>query len=64
MPAITQNKTKLKFSGAFTENDLRGQAYKEIRRGDQRRVRLRTLLGNATLFKRGAELSGLAARQS
>ena len=43
--AYTQTKQKLRFSSAFTETDLRAEAYKSVRRGNQRRFRFRALLG-------------------
>ncbi len=58
MPAIAQNKTKLKFSGAFTENDLRGQAYKEFAAAIKDEFDFEPYWGN-TLFKQGAELVAL-----
>jgi TRAP-type C4-dicarboxylate transport system substrate-binding protein len=58
MPAMAQSKTKLKFSGAFTENDLRGQAYKEFAAAIKDEFDFEPYWGN-TLFKQGSELVAL-----
>ncbi len=58
MPAIAQSKTKLKFSAAFTENDLRAQAYKEFASAIKDEFDFEPYWGN-TLFKQGAELVAL-----
>ncbi len=58
MPAVAQSKTKLKFSGAFTENDLRAQAYKEFAAAVKDEFDFEPYWGN-TLFKQGAELVAL-----
>ena len=61
--AQAQAKTKLRFSSAFTEQDLRADAYKAFARGDQGRLRLRALLGEHAV-QAGHRAHRHAARQS
>src|SRR3954466_11026999 len=58
MPALAQGKTKLRFSCAFTETDLRAQAYKEFAAAIKDDFDLEPYWGN-TLFKQGTELVAL-----
>src|SRR6478736_1724871 len=53
-----QTKQKLKFSCAFTEADLRAQAYKEFAAAIKDDFELEPYWGN-TLFKQGTELVAL-----
>jgi len=56
--ALAQTKQKLKFSSAFTEADLRAQAYKEFAAAIKDDFDFEPYWGN-TLFKQGAELVAL-----
>ena len=56
--ARAQAKTKLKFSCAFTEADLRGQAYKEFAEAIKTDFEFEPYWNN-TLFKQGTELVAL-----
>jgi TRAP-type C4-dicarboxylate transport system substrate-binding protein len=56
--APAQTKQKLKFSSAFTEADLRAQAYKEFAAAIKDDFDFEPYWGN-TLFKQGAELVAL-----
>jgi TRAP-type C4-dicarboxylate transport system substrate-binding protein len=58
LPANAQAKTKLKFSSAFTEADLRGQAYKDFAAAIKDDFDFEPYWGN-TLFKQGTELVAL-----
>jgi TRAP-type C4-dicarboxylate transport system substrate-binding protein len=58
MPALAQNKTKLRFSCAFTETDPRAQAYKEFAAAIKDDFDFEPYWGN-TLFKQGTELVAL-----
>jgi TRAP-type C4-dicarboxylate transport system substrate-binding protein len=58
VPAIAQNKTKLRFSCAFTETDLRATAYKEFAAAIKDDFDFEPYWGN-TLFKQGTELVAL-----
>jgi TRAP-type C4-dicarboxylate transport system substrate-binding protein len=58
LPAKTADKTKLRFSSAFTESDLRAQAYKAFAAAIMDDFDLEPYWGN-TLFKQGAELVAL-----
>ena len=57
-PAPAQAKIKLRFSCAFTEADLRAQAYKEFAAAIKDDFDFEPYWGN-TLFKQGAELVAL-----
>jgi TRAP-type C4-dicarboxylate transport system substrate-binding protein len=57
-PARAQAKTKLRFSCAFTEADLRAQAYKEFAAAIKDDFDFEPYWGN-TLFKQGTELVAL-----
>jgi TRAP-type C4-dicarboxylate transport system substrate-binding protein len=57
-PARAADKTKLRFSSAFTETDLRAQAYKEFAAAIKDEFDFEPYWGN-TLFKQGAELVAL-----
>jgi TRAP-type C4-dicarboxylate transport system substrate-binding protein len=57
-PAFAQGKTKLRFSCAFTETDLRAQAYKEFAAAIKDDFDFEPYWGN-TLFKQGTELVAL-----
>ena len=56
--ALGQTKTKLRFSSAFTEADLRAQAYKEFAAAIKDDFDFEPYWGN-TLFKQGTELVAL-----
>ncbi len=58
VPAQAQAKQKLKFSCAFTEADLRAQAYKEFATAIKDDFEFEPYWGN-TLFKQGTELVAL-----
>jgi TRAP-type C4-dicarboxylate transport system substrate-binding protein len=58
LPAAAQSKTKLRFSCAFTETDLRAQAYKEFAAAIKDDFDIEPYWGN-TLFKQGTELVAL-----
>jgi TRAP-type C4-dicarboxylate transport system substrate-binding protein len=58
LPASAQAKTKLRFSCAFTEADLRAQAYKEFAAAIKDEFDFEPYWGN-TLFKQGTELVAL-----
>src|SRR6476469_9124100 len=58
LPAAAQSKTKLRFSCAFTETDLRAQAYKEFAAAIKDDFDFEPYWGN-TLFKQGTELVAL-----
>jgi TRAP-type C4-dicarboxylate transport system substrate-binding protein len=62
LPANAQAKTKLKFSCAFTEADLRGQAYKEFAAAIKDDFDFEPYWNN-TLFKQGTELVALQRDQ-
>ena len=62
-PALAQAKQKLRFSSAFTETDLRAEAYKSFAAGDQGRLRLRAVLGQHA-FQAGHRAGRAPARQS
>ena len=62
LPAHAQAKTKLKFSCAFTEADLRGQAYKEFAAAIKDDFDFEPYWNN-TLFKQGTELVALQRDQ-
>ncbi len=53
--ALAQGKTKLRFSSAFTEQDLRAEAYKSLAASIKDNFDLEPYWGN-TLFKQGTEL--------
>lgn len=57
-PAYTQTKQKLRFSSAFTETDLRAEAYKSFAAAIKDDFDFEPYLGN-TLFKQGTELVAL-----
>jgi TRAP-type transport system periplasmic protein len=54
-PALAQGKKKLRFSAAFTEQDLRADAYKALAAAIKDDFDLEPFWGN-TLFKQGTEL--------
>ena len=56
--AQAQARTKLRFSSAFTEQDLRADAYKSLAAAIKDRYDLEPYWGN-TLFKQGTELIAL-----
>jgi TRAP-type C4-dicarboxylate transport system substrate-binding protein len=56
--ARAQNKTKLRFSSAFTEQDLRAEAYRNFATGIKDGYEFEPYWGN-TLFKQGTELVAL-----
>jgi TRAP-type transport system periplasmic protein len=56
--AIAQSRTKLRFSSAFTEQDLRAEAYKNLAVAIKDRYDFEPYWGN-TLFKQGTELVAL-----
>lgn len=56
--AFAQNRTKLRFSSAFTEQDLRTEAYKNLAAAIKDGYDFEPYWGN-TLFKQGAELVAL-----
>ena len=56
--ALAQNRTKLRFSSAFTEQDLRAEAYKNFGNAIKDRYEFEPYWGN-TLFKQGTELVAL-----
>jgi TRAP-type transport system periplasmic protein len=58
VPTAARAATKLRFSAAFTEADLRAQAYKEFAAAIKDQFDLEPYWGN-TLFKQGAELVAL-----
>jgi TRAP-type C4-dicarboxylate transport system substrate-binding protein len=58
LPALAQGKTKLRFSSAFTEQDLRAGAYKEFAAALGDRFAFEPYWNN-TLFKQGTELVAL-----
>jgi len=58
LPAAAQSKTKLRFSCAFTETDLRAQAYKDFAAAIKDDFDFEPYWGN-TLFKQGTELVAL-----
>src|SRR4051812_9263000 len=53
--AFAQSRTKLRFSSAFTEQDLRTEAYKNLAASIKDGYDFEPYWGN-TLFKQGAEL--------
>src|SRR5262249_26912109 len=57
-PAAAQAKTKLRFSSAFTESDLRAEAYKSFAEAIKGEFDFEPYWGN-TLFKQGTELVAL-----
>ena len=57
-PAYTQTKQKLRFSSAFTETDLRAEAYKSFAAAIKEDFDFEPYWGN-TLFKQGTELVAL-----
>jgi TRAP-type C4-dicarboxylate transport system substrate-binding protein len=57
-PAYTQTKQKLRFSSAFTETDLRAEAYKSFAAAIKDDFDFEPYWGN-TLFKQGTELVAL-----
>jgi TRAP-type C4-dicarboxylate transport system substrate-binding protein len=57
-PAYTQTKQKLRFSSAFTETDLRAEAYKSFAAAVKDDFDFEPYWGN-TLFKQGTELVAL-----
>jgi TRAP-type C4-dicarboxylate transport system substrate-binding protein len=57
-PAFAQGKTKLRFSSAFTEQDLRAEGYKAFAAGINDRFDFEPYWNNA-LFKQGTELVAL-----
>ena len=61
--AHAQAKTKLRFSAAFTEQDLRADGLQGVRRRDQGRLRLRAVLGQHAV-QAGHRAGRPAARQS
>src|SRR5690349_4994539 len=56
--AIAQGRTKLRFSSAFTEQDLRAEAYKNFAAAIKDSYDFEPYWGN-TLFKQGTELVAL-----
>src|SRR4029079_1067226 len=56
--ALAQAKTKLRFSSAFTEQDLRTEAYKNLATSIKDGYEFEPYWGN-TLFKQGTELIAL-----
>jgi TRAP-type C4-dicarboxylate transport system substrate-binding protein len=58
MPAWAQGKTKLRLSAAFTEQDLRAEAYKNFAAAVSDKFEVEPYWGN-TLFKQGTELVAL-----
>src|SRR4051794_15491605 len=58
VPAAVRAATKLRFSSAFTETDLRAQAYKDFAAAIKDEFDFEPYWGN-TLFKQGAELVAL-----
>lgn len=56
--ALAQPRTKLRFSSAFTEQDLRSEAYKNLAVAIKDRYEFEPYWGN-TLFKQGTELVAL-----
>ncbi len=56
--AFAQSRTKLRFSSAFTEQDLRTEAYKNFAAGIKNGYDFEPFWGN-TLFKQGTELVAL-----
>jgi TRAP-type C4-dicarboxylate transport system substrate-binding protein len=56
--AFAQGRTKLRFSSAFTEQDLRAEAYKNLAAAIKDRYDFEPYWGN-TLFKQGTELVAL-----
>src|SRR3954447_12156042 len=58
VPTAVRAATKLRFSSAFTETDLRAQAYKEFATAVKDQFDFEPFWGN-TLFKQGAELVAL-----
>ena len=58
IPTAARAATKLRFSSAFTETDLRAQAYKEFAAAIKDEFDFEPYWGN-TLFKQGAELVAL-----
>jgi TRAP-type transport system periplasmic protein len=58
IPTAARAATKLRFSSAFTETDLRAQAYKEFAAAIKDQFDFEPYWGN-TLFKQGAELVAL-----
>jgi len=56
--AFAQSRTKLRFSSAFTEQDLRAEAYKNFAVGIKEGYDFQPFWGN-TLFKQGTELVAL-----
>ena len=57
-PALAQAKQKLRFSSAFTETDLRAEAYKSFAAAIKDDFDFEPYWGN-TLFKQGTELVAL-----
>lgn len=57
-PGFAQSRTKLRFSSAFTEQDLRAEAYKNLADAIKDRYEFEPYWGN-TLFKQGTELVAL-----
>jgi TRAP-type C4-dicarboxylate transport system substrate-binding protein len=57
-PTFAQNKTKLRFSSAFTEQDLRADAYKAFAAAIKDDFEFEPFWGN-TMFKQGTELVAL-----
>ena len=55
LPARAQGKTKLRFSSAFTEQDLRAEAYRNFAAAIKDSFDFEPYFGN-TLFKQGTEL--------
>jgi TRAP-type C4-dicarboxylate transport system substrate-binding protein len=55
LPAISQSRTKLRFSSAFTEQDLRTEAYKNFATAIKDSFDFEPYWGN-TLYKQGTEL--------
>src|SRR5689334_20607621 len=53
--AFAQSRTKLRFSSAFTEQDLRAEAYRNFANSIKDRYDFEPYWGN-TLFKQGTEL--------
>lgn len=58
LPAFGQTKQKLRFSSAFTENDMRAEAYKSFAAAIKDEFDFEPYWGN-TLFKQGTELVAL-----
>ena len=56
--ALAQSRPKLRFSSAFTEQDLRAEAYKNLANAIKDRFEFEPYWGN-TLFKQGTELVAL-----